>query len=432
MSTYYPNPVATLSRSGTPVSGAIVQSVSWRANDGWAFSAVVPGDTLDPYEDRDTPYTVAFTDGLGNSQSTGSCYWSQREYHHEYNTDGNIDLTVMQGECAAMFKLRTANQSFDSYSNSNASTIIAALATRAGVTITGAPSFDVTEEDVKNAKLSDALNRYLEISAYEFGVNTSSEIACRAWEASGGTLTFDFSNLSHHVDPRALYTGIRYGKRSSRPYTGEQVYVFDTPGFVTQTLSDPLLLPAPTNESNGTDGNIGAVTFYNADDEWTDHYDFTLGGYAEPGGTQGTGAATYFIAVVIAGTVAGDTVAQVRINGSLEEDVPEGVDVEFLWPAISGDPDTSLGVWPYESDFIDQLFPSQAYAEARADYILSKLNADADTLQMSGPLQCGSGVQLFARYTYRTREYKVHEIQWDFTSNTTAIKLVRQTTETID
>jgi hypothetical protein len=51
---------------------------------------------------------------------------------------------------------------------------------------------------------------------------------------------------------------------------------------------------------------------------------------------------------------------------------------------------------------------------------------------MSGPLQCGSGVQLFARYTYRTREYKVHEIQWDFTSNTTAIKLVRQTTETID
>jgi hypothetical protein len=432
MSTYYPNPVVTLSRSATPVSGAIVQSVGWKANDGWSFSAVVIGDALDPYEDRDTEYTVSFTDGLGNSQSTGPCYWSPREYHHEYNSEGSIDLTVITGEDAALFKMRASNQSFASYANSTSDAIIGELATRAGATITGAPEFDVTEEDVKNAKLADALNRYLEISAYEFGVNTSGQIACRSWESSGGTLSFDWSSLVHQVDPRALYTGIRYGKRSSQPYSGEQVYDFESTGFVTQELATPLLSASVANESNGTDGNVYAVTFYNADDEWTLHYDFTLGGYAEPGSTQGTGASTYFIAVVVTGTIAGATRARVRVTGSPAEEVPEGVDVEFLWPAISGDPDTSLGVWPYESDFIDQLFPSQSYAEGRAPYILSKLNAPADVLRMSGPLQCGTGVQLFCRYTYRTREYKLHEINWDFASNKTTLLLVRQTTETID
>lgn len=432
MSTYYPNPVATLTRSGVAVSGAIVQSVSWAANDGWSFSAVVPGDALDPYEDRDTVYVVSFTDGLGNSQSTGPCYWSQREYHHEYNVSGNIDLTVMQGECAAMFKMRAANQSFDSYSLTTSDSIIAELATRAGVTITGAPVFDVYEEDVKGAKLSEALDRYLSIAGYEFGVNTDGEIACRSWESSGGTLSFDFSRLTHIVDPRALYTGIRYGKTSSLPYSGEQVYDFDSTGYVTQALATPLLSASPTNESNGTDGNILAVTFYNADDEWVDHYDFTLGTWPEPGGTQGTGTITYMIANVAGGTLTGVVRARLRVSGTPAEEAPEGIDVEFLWPALSGDPDTSLGVWPYEQDFIDQLWPNQAYAEARAPYILSKLNAEADKLQMEGPLQCGTGRQLFDRYTYRTREYKLRSINWDLAGNTTSLTLVRQTTETID
>ena len=432
MTFYNPNPVVGLSRAGSPVSGALVKNLSWKANEGWSFSADVPGDGLDPYEDRTTVYTISFTDGLGNSQASPSLYWTDRQYDYEYNSEGIPDLTSMGGADAAMEKMRRANQSFPSYANSTAATIIGEVATRAGVTITGVPTLDVTEEDVKNAKLADALERFMLVSANEHGVNTSDQIACRAWEAAGTALTFDFSTLKHSVDPRNLFTGIRYGKQSSMPYSGEQVYDFESTGFVNQELATALNNPAAANESNGTDGNIGACTFYNADDEWVAHYDFTLGGYPEPGGAQGSGSCTYLIATVLPGTIAGDTRARVRVTGTPTEEAPEDVDVEFLWPAVGADPDTSLGVWPYENDFIDQLFPSQAYAQARAPYILSKLNANADTITMKGPLQCGSGVQLFARYTYRTREYKVHEITWDFTSNTTTILLVRQTTETID
>lgn len=436
MSEYYPNPTVVLNREGSPVSGAMVQSVSLEVDEGWAFSATVQGDAIDPYEATDTVYTIDFTDGLGHSQSTPDLTVAQYSYSHEYG-QGSPDTTSLSGNDAAIFKMRTANQSFPSYAESDAETVIADVATRAGLTISGVPTdLYVIEEDIKNAKLSDALARFLDVAAYEFWVNTSGEIVCRAWEASAGDLSFDWSSLVHNLDKRNLFTGIRLGKRSSMPADGEQVYTFDSVGLKSQDLSPELTSPSGAVETTAEDGYLLWICFFNADDEYVAYQDFTFGDYPEGDliVPSGTGPAVRFTCQVAIGG-AGQVAARVRISGTPPETHPEGIDVEFLTPAVNTSgpdgEDDSLGAWPYESDFIDQLFPSQTWAEARQPYILSRLNADADSLTMTGPLQCGSGVQLFLRYTYGGEVYKVKSISWDFVGNQTTITLVRLETSTL-
>lgn len=436
MSTYYPNPTVVLSREGTPVEGAMVQNVSLAVDEGWSFSATVQGSTIDPYEATDTAYQVSFTDGLGGSQDTPDLTVAQYEYSHAYSQD-SPDTTSLSGTDVAIFKMRTANQSFPSYAQSDAETIIGDVATRAGVTITGVPSdIYVIEEDVKNAKLSDALGRFLDVAAYEFGVTDTGTIACRAWEASADDLAFDWSSLKHNLDKRNLFTGIRLGKRSSMPASGEQVYTFDSVGVKSQSLSPSLTGASGAVETTAEDGYLLWICFFNDADEFVAYQDFTFGDYPEGDliVPPGTGPAVRFTCqVAISG--AGQVAARVRISGTPPDTHPDGVDVEFLTPAVNtsgtGGSDNSLGAWPYESDFIDQLFPSQTYAEARQPYILSRLNADADTLSMIGPLQCGSGVQLFLRFSYGGNAYKVKSIAWDFTSNQTSITLVRLETSTL-
>lgn len=436
MSDYTPNPTAVLSRNGTDLPDAVVQSVSWEVDEGWSFSATLQGDDIDPFEADSTVYAVAFTDGLGHSQSTPDMTVAQYGYSDIYD-QSSPDTTALQGTDVAMFKLRTANQSFPSWAQSDAETIIGEVATRVGITITGVPDdIYVIEEDIKNAKLSDALGRFLDISAHEFAVTDTGTIACRAWEDSAGDLSFDWSTLTHNVDKRNLFTGIRLGKESSQPASGEQVYTFDSVGIKNQALSPSITFASGAVETVSADGYLLWITFFNEADEYVAYQDFTLGDYPEGDivDPSGTGPAVRFTCqVAISGP--GQVAARVRINGTPPETHPEGIDVEFLTPAVntsgSNGEDTSLGSWPYESDFIDQLFPSQTYAEARQPYILSRLNADADTITMTGPLQCGSGVQLFLRFTYKTRVYKVKGITWDFSSNTASINLVRLETETL-
>jgi hypothetical protein len=436
MSTFYPNPTAVLSRGGTDIPDAVVQQVTLEVDEGWTWYATVQGDDIDPFEASSTVYQIDFTDGLGNSQSTPSLTAAQYGYSHAYSQDSPA-TTSLSGTDAAIFKLRTANQSFPSYALSDAETIIADVATRAGLTISGVPDdIYVIEEDIKNAKLSDALGRFLDVAAYEFWVNTSGAVVCRAWEASAGDLSFDWSSLSHAVDKRNLFTGIRLGKRSSYPADGEQVYTFDSTGVKNQAISPSLTGPTGFVETTAEDGYLLWICFFNADDEYVAYQDYTFGDYPEGDliVPSGTGPAVRFTCqVAISG--AGQVAARVRLGGTPPDTHPEGIDVEFLTPAVntagSGGEDNSLGAWPYESDFIDQLFPSQTWAEARQPYILSRLNADADTLSMVGPLQCGSGVQLFLRYTYNSNTYKVKSITWDFVGNQTSITLVRLETSTL-
>lgn len=426
MTTFLCNPTSQLLAGETPVAGSRVERVSVKVNDGWSVTARVQGE-LDIYQARYSPFNVNWSDGLGNSRSTPALIWPERGYTDSKSTTGP-DVTTLGLRCATSNRMRIKNQHFDSFLASSSGAIISALAARAGVTITGITGpldFYVIEEDIKRAKLEDALKRFLNVAAADYEVTPAGVVACRPWEAEEVDLEFDWSVRKHQLDTRNWFTDFRGGKRSSQNYEAEQVYVFDTPGFENQALSPFLTSPSCANESIAGAGNIAAVTFYNADDEWVVHYDFTLGGRPEPAGPQGTGQCTYLVAEVLPATVGSQTRAQIRVNGIPPESLPPGIDPEFLYPA----PETSLGEWPAEADFIDQLFPSQSYFLSRKPHLKNRMNAPADRLQLIGPLQAGPTVKLFARHEYKSREFKVVGIEWNLIGNQTTIDLVRQVSE---
>lgn len=432
MSDFYPNFTRTLSlAAGGEVADSTVSSISCKANKGWSWSGVVNSASgPDPYQDLFTAYKIDWTDGLGNSRSSPDLTWTTpRDFTVASATSGPAILQ-MGGVDLTGTKMRLNNQSFSSFLASNTGAILAALASRAGITLDGYTGrseldFYVIEEDVKNSKLIDALNRILNVAAGEYFVRPDNRLSLRLWEDSGPDLDFDFSDLKHVPDPARIFTGLRLGKRSSARYDTEQVYDFNSSGFVTQSLSPTLNTPFATNESVSGAGNVAAVTFYNASDQWVEHYDFTLGSRPAPGGTRGTGTCTYLVAEVVPPTIGTTIRARIRVNGSAPGSLPTGVSQEFVYPPMA----TSLGSWPAEGDFVDQLFPGYAWAEARYPYIKNKLNAPADKLIMTGPLQANSTVDLFSRYTYRSRVYKVDSVEWNFDSKQTKLELVRLVSE---
>ena len=431
MTLFKANPTVVLEDGSGPVPNSKVESIGWKRNTGWSMVARVQGE-LDIYQARFATYTATWTDGLGSpARSTPDMVWPQREFTDTKATT-QPGVTVLNLSDLTSEKMRMNNQSFSSFLASSSGAILTALATRAGITITGVTGspldFYVIEEDIKNAKLADALKRFLDVSACDYGVNEAGEIACRAWEDSEVSLTFDWSTRKHNLDTRSLFTGLRGGKRSSFNYAGTQSYMFNTDGFVNQALSPFLTAPAaPTPIIVPGAGSIAAVTFYNASDEWVAHYDLTLGSRPAPGGPQGGvgDQCTYFVVEVLPPTIATQLRTGVTVTGTPPGGLPAGVDPEFLYPAAG----VSLGEWPVVGDLIEQLFVSQAYFVSRLPYIKSRVNAPADKLTLIGPLQSNSTVKLFARHTYKTREFKIDSIGWNFTNNQTTIELVRQTSE---
>jgi len=432
MADFKPNFTRTLSLSGgAEVAHATVSRIGCKANQGWSWSAVVNSASgPDPYQDLFTAYKINWTDGLGNSRTSPDLAWVNPRDFSEASIVSGPAIQQMGGVDMTGTRMRTNNQSFPSFLASGTVAILDALSSRAGVSINGHEGrseldFYVIEEDVKNTKLIDALNRILNVAAGEYSVKTDNAIELRLWEDSGPDLEFDYSDLKHVPDPARIFTGLRLGKRSSARYDTEQVYDFNSAGFVNQPLSPTLDAPFATNESISGAGNIYAVTFYNAANEWVEHFDFTLGARPAPGGVRGSGTCTYLIAEVVPPTVGTTIRARVRVNGTAPGSLPSGVSPEFIYPPMS----EGLGSWPAEGDFVDQLFPGYAWAESRYPWIKNTLNGPADQLIMTGALQANSTIDLFSRFTYRTRIYKVDSIDWDFNSRQTKLELVRLESE---
>ena len=434
MTSYFPNPTRVLKDGvGDPIAGAVVERVSWKANEGWKVSAYFHG-AFDMYQSIDTPYTLDFTDGLGHSQSTPVLCPAQREHEDEDSVDGGPDLTPVEFEDLSSFKMRRPNQNFASFVASSTGAMIDALATRAGVTINGDPDLYVSEDEAKGAKLAEVLDRIRKISACDLVVLPDGSINLEPWEDDPGDLVFAWSKRRHRVDARNIYSGQRLGKSTSKPPSGEQIYGWTEAGFVSQALDAPLF-GAEADDISVT-GLCGSFTTWDGDpgnplSGWLNHQDLEgLGNYDPPETAMGSGVATHFTAVILppGGVFSGSsltTAVSIRVTGTPEEELPEGVDAEFLYPAVVEGTDTSLGDWP-APDFIDSLFPSQSYAVSRRPYILRQLNGPADTLTLTGPLQCGTAIQLLLEYSYNSKTYKVMSIEWDFVGNRTTIVLHRK------
>jgi len=428
---FYVKPTAILKDSGgTPVPGAVVESVSWAVNGGWSARVTIY-EAFDTDQDRFATMTIDMDDDQGGTRSTPPMAFPVSNETDTRNVSGGGVITL-ELEDLSSNKLRTPNQNFPSFLASDSSTLITTLATSVGVTVSGQPSQYITEEDVKGEKPEEAIARIRQAYAYETVVDSSGVVNFYAWEDAGGTLDFDWSNRSRKYNKLQVYTGVRIGKTSSIPDGSEQFYPWNEPGFFEQTLSVPLMDPFADGTTYNLVGSFGSATFLDDASGIVEHF-YWAPDYALPpvgmGGSAGPATSVHVVVLPGTGFSADMTVnVTLRVTGdpySEEDPPPVGVDREFLYPSAG----TSLGAWPYLQNIIEPLFPGLSYGVARHPHILDRLNSAGDTVSMDGIFRCHSGVDLRSRHTWGDRTYKLMSVDWNPRAASTSLSFVRITSD---
>lgn len=402
----------------------------WEVDKGWTWSCTVhkvKSGTYDYRHARDGVYTITANDGLGASITLPPMVAKTRIYTDEESISGAGEIEL-SGTCLATLKMGAGNQSFSSFKATTSTALVTALATQSGLTVSGLPEWYIGEEEVKGETLASALTRLLEVSAYDAVVSLAGAISITAWEAVGDALVFNWATLKQPYDPFEVFTGKRLGKQSSIPTgdeDGNQEYRFDHADSFDQALVAELTGPG-CFESDLL-GAIAAVGFFDMDPNnisagLVAFYSFDTD-YTAPPISSSPGPATHMRVVCKDIGMPYPVEAVLKVTGTPAASLPEGADLSFTTPAPTGDPDTSLGVWPSHDDLIDPLFPGQTWAEARQPYILAKENSDGDKLLLDGVFQLG--VRPHQRLTYATRVYKVWAIDWDSGGDKTDVVMVR-------
>lgn len=426
--------------------------VSWGADKGWTWSCQ-PKSLPAIRHARDAVYSITMHDGYGNSLTTPDLValqrtkrWSRNVSSPSVRSLGGVDLTT--------FKQGKRNQSFPSFRATTSEFLLETLATRAGIEISGIPDWYIGEEEVKGETLASAIQRLQKAVAYDAVTGTDGAITLTAWEDVGDGLDFPIANVEERYDPSQVFTGVRLGKRTSRPNNATQRYEYDHADSYEQELSSPLLSPAANTGNDMGAAAIMAVAFFDGDPNVEETGLVAFQSFTGPWGTPSipsystseTGIATHIVVETYNIGSAYPLKALLVVTGTPydeEDPPPDGVDLAFLYPVPNGDPedpetyDTSLGDWPSNQDAIDPLFQGTAQAIDRYPSYLDKLNAlgGGDTLAIDGTFHLGP--RPLQRYTHQIDNlagddlidaaYKVWDISWDLGAIQTQINLVRVT-----
>lgn len=450
----YRRAYATLTGPYGPIDHGGTLKVSWGVDKGWTWSCQ-PKTPVPIRHARDAVYLITMYDGRGNSLTTPDLValprtkrWSLGISSPRVPSLSGVDLTT--------FKQGKRNQSFPSFRATTSEFLLETLATRAGISISGIPDWYIGEEEVKGETLASAIQRLQKAVAYDALVGTDGAITLTAWEAAGDPLDFAIANIEERYDPSQIFTGVRLGKRSSRPNSGTQRYEYDHADSYVQELSTPLTGPDVEYGNDLISEVLMAVAFFDADPGDPEAGLVEFFGFTGPWGTpsvpayatSGTGIATHMVVETYNIGAPYPVKALLIVNGTPydeEDPPPAGVDLQFLYPVPNGDPedpetyDTSLGDWPSNQDAIDPLFQGQGQAIDRYPSYLDKLNAlgGGDSLAIDGTFHLG--VRPLQRYTHQIdnaagdgledAEYKVWDISWDVGAIQTQLTLLRVTVE---
>lgn len=450
----YRRAYATLTGPYGPIDHGGTLKVSWGVDKGWTWSCQ-PKTPVPIRHARDAVYSITMYDGRGNSLTTPDLVALPRTKRWSLGTS-SPRVPSLSGVDLTTFKQGKRNQSFPSFRATTSEFLLETLATRAGISISGIPDWYIGEEEVKGETLASAIQRLQKAVAYDALVGTDGAITLTAWEADGDPLDFAIANIEERYDPSQIFTGVRLGKRSSRPNGATQRYEYDHADSYVQELSTPLTGPDVEYGNDLISEVLMAVAFFDADPGDPEAGLVEFFGFGGPWGTpsvpayatSGTGIATHMVVETYNIGAPYPVKALLIVNGTPydeEDPPPAGVDLQFLYPVPNGDPedpetyDTSLGDWPSNQDAIDPLFQGQGQAIDRYPSYLDKLNAlgGGDALAMDGTFHLG--VRPLQRYTHQIdnaagdgledAEYKVWDISWDVGAIQTQLNLVRVTVE---
>lgn len=291
----------------------------------------------------------------------------------------------------ATWALSSGSESFDTFTTGTAADIAAAISSRFGVPIDGAPDFNVYNEDIKLSNGWDPLRRIAVAAGMVLVVASDGSVQFQESLWSSGSCAFWPTEVEEGYRPLDRFSRLFVSRTKGLGLGGgPQFYDFSTSGIVTGELDWPLGPGAnPVNE--GGVGKVGWVSLWNGHPDSGGHFlsIAALNGDEVDGYTEtptGMWPATHFRAIVYPDTTGSSLplLARLRINGTPYSDLPPGID-----GAIAKMYGTGRGL---PSTFSDPLIPSVVFANATWPNWLREANRGTDYLTARGPFQCSPEV----------------------------------------
>ena len=394
-------------------------SISFGVNSGWQGNVELIGDQADDFGD-DVPIRIEIQDGLGGQIITPKLYATERQGTDELSDSGPSSSWTLMDETTA--KAGRDNVSFPTFRGSTSKEIVASLATAAGIKVKGVIDFPVPDEDVKQSKINDAVQRIAAASAQEWHVRETGEMELVEWGKYSGELVVDWSRITRHCTPRSRFSKINIGKRSAVQANSDNQqsdfkFPFDEIGFKTFALPNPLSGVIIGDLSkfgyldaigvwNGDPGRGGKLIKYLA----IAGGPFTNTNAVANGAYPATHISCYVmppggIEAFLQGFAPGEIQATMRVTGTPPNNItatPTPIDPEFLHAYDSGRPINAAPDW------IDSIFPSRQWAVDRAPKFLQMKNKGWRTLDMNSALDVSPRLfQSFQRYGKTWRVDKI-------------------------
>jgi hypothetical protein len=358
-----------------PISWSVVETFR-----GWSLETGF-GDWFDTRFAADDEVVATVTDDSDTSISTPTMLAGPRERDHAKSRPAKV--TWMD---KTSWLLSSGSQSWDTFlAPATTATILAAVASRFGVSITGPTPWDIYAEDFKLVNGWAVLDRIERASGGDITVGTDNSLVFRAAGWTSGPSSFKPTTVKDHYDPLARYGRIFVSKNlGTGTAEGPQYYTFTAPGVATQELSFPLG-PGAYPEYVSSVGTVTIVTLYDGPPDSggqaivTHFLDGSSGDGPDP---TGSWPATHLVATIEPDTT-GSTApfgARLKVSGSAYSDLPAGID-----GAIAQEFGSGRGA-PFA--FSDSLIPDLAFATARHPYWLARANRGTNTMTATGPLDC--------------------------------------------
>lgn len=434
---YHVAPIADLYIGGSSVPFESL-SLNTTVNTGWSGSVSIPFQYAIDYA-QDTEIRIVIDDGLGHVMHSPPLVAHQRTSIDDASIEGGSSTLTLVDK--ASYLAGRDNESFPTFRNTTSGAIVSTLATAAGIKVNGVKPFFVSDEDAKQTKLNDAIQRFSAVAAQEWHVDQDGVMQLVEWGTVGGGLQFDWSTCERSIDDLQKFTKIKIGKRStvqSNTDKGEYTFPFDDIGFKVVQLPQPLKNLYVEDRSKAGAGYLDAIALYNGDPlkggKLIDYRAIPTGPFSNISlFIQGVWPCTHItlyvmppggISAFLQAFAPGEIQATLYVKGSPMTSTPPGIDDSFSYPYDAGGV-----VARAASEWFDSLFPSRQWAVDRAPKYLAMRSKTKDVLKLSGRLAANVWLyQLFDKYSAK---WKVDGVSWNCplgqnSPPETTVTLVRQ------
>lgn len=361
------------------VSDASVEHV---LNAGWTWRVVLP-HWFSPWDYVETDlFRLTIYDGLGSVCRTPPLVLQGREL-----SSSGSEGCSLSGVDVATHRMRKEGINLGTYRKTTSSAILSAVFAAVGQTAIGVPSIPQGEEFVNQAQAVDLLLRYLAIAAMDYFVDSLGRVVCIQFQACGERYQAFPEEIQRSGDPTSRTTSWRLQKTSS--IQNEKDYTFDTPGFKVVSLPQPFRNLEVQDLS--TLGNIDEIGVWAGDPTGKGKLIilYSFGGVGILTTPQnGAWPATHVSCNVYppSNLPTETVVARLRVRGTPEVDLPDGVELSFSYDWSNGQPGRFGGVWTEPS------WPNLAWVVGRAQLYAWMKDRGLDQITMSSKLDCSFGL----------------------------------------